>query len=48
MTVHWNCKQIKQGVLEGFGNMQADTADAAEVLFHNKILITNIYYLNNI
>jgi len=38
MTVHWNCKQIKQWVLEGFGNMQAGTADGAEVQSHNEIL----------
>lgn len=40
LTVHWNCKQIKQGVLhvEGFGNMQAGTADAAEAHSHNEIL----------
>jgi len=31
-------KQIKQRVLEGFGNMQAGTADAAEVHSHKEIL----------
>jgi hypothetical protein len=38
MMVCWNCKQIKQGVLERFGSMQAGTADAAEVHSHNEIL----------